>query len=84
MIMNHFNKQAHLTYVRKNIKANQMVTTSMSNIFKYYGLPASILHDYYPWMTSLHESSLGKYTYLLLVFFLSLYHEDGQSPKCKF
>ncbi|MCO5570214.1 hypothetical protein L7F22_023932 [Adiantum nelumboides] len=48
-----FSKQAHFIPVRKKIKPDQMARLFMSNIFKYHGMPQSIVSNHDPHMTSL-------------------------------
>ena len=48
-----FSKQAHFIPVRKKIKPDQMARLFMCNIFKYHGMPQSIVSDRDPRMTSL-------------------------------
>ncbi|MCO5578132.1 hypothetical protein L7F22_031970 [Adiantum nelumboides] len=45
-----FSKQAHFIPVRKKIKPDQMARLFMSNIFKYHGMPQSIVSDRDPRM----------------------------------
>ncbi|MCO5577168.1 hypothetical protein L7F22_030992 [Adiantum nelumboides] len=40
-----FNKQAHFVPVRKKIKLDHMVKLFMHNIFKYHGIPQSVVSD---------------------------------------
>ncbi|MCO5567950.1 hypothetical protein L7F22_021646 [Adiantum nelumboides] len=40
-----FSKQAHFVPVRKKIKSDHMVKLFMHNIFKYHGMPQSIVSD---------------------------------------
>ncbi|MCO5562635.1 hypothetical protein L7F22_016263 [Adiantum nelumboides] len=51
-IVDRFSKQAHFIPVKKTIKAHQMATLFISQIFKYHGLPSSIVSDRDPRMTS--------------------------------
>ncbi|MCO5557995.1 hypothetical protein L7F22_011569 [Adiantum nelumboides] len=53
-----FNKQAHFVPVRKKIKSEHMVKLSMHNIFKYPGMPQSIVSDRDPRMMSLSRKAL--------------------------
>ena len=48
-----FSKQAHFIPVKKTIKAQHMAKLFISQIFKYHGLPTSIVSDRDPRMTSL-------------------------------
>ncbi|MCO5605312.1 hypothetical protein L7F22_059494 [Adiantum nelumboides] len=51
-IVNRFSKQAHFIPVKKTIKEHQMATLFISQVFKYHGLPTSIVSDRDPRMTS--------------------------------
>ncbi|MCO5601606.1 hypothetical protein L7F22_055729 [Adiantum nelumboides] len=51
-IVDRFSKQAHFIPVKKTIKAHQMATLYISQIFKYHELPTSIVLDRDPRMTS--------------------------------
>ncbi|MCO5582921.1 hypothetical protein L7F22_036824 [Adiantum nelumboides] len=51
-IVDRFSKQAHFIPVKKTIKAHQMGTLFISQIFKYRGLPSSIVPDRDHRMTS--------------------------------
>ncbi|MCO5550733.1 hypothetical protein L7F22_004224 [Adiantum nelumboides] len=51
-IVDRFSKRAHFIPVKKTIKAHQMATLFISQIFKYHGLPSSIVPDRDPRMTS--------------------------------
>ncbi|MCO5605646.1 hypothetical protein L7F22_059829 [Adiantum nelumboides] len=51
-IVDRFSKQAHFIPVKKTIKAHQMATLFISQVFKYHGLPTSIVSDRDPRMTS--------------------------------
>ncbi|MCO5553853.1 hypothetical protein L7F22_007379 [Adiantum nelumboides] len=53
-----FSKQAHFIPVRKKIKPEHMVKIFMQNIFKYHGMPQSIVSDRDPRMTSLFWKAL--------------------------
>ena len=52
-IVDRFSKQAHFIPVKKTIKAHHMARLFISQIFKYHGLPTSIISDRDPRMTSL-------------------------------
>ncbi|MCO5562083.1 hypothetical protein L7F22_015709 [Adiantum nelumboides] len=52
-IVDRFSKQAHFLSVKKTIKAKNMATMFISQIFKYHGMPSSIASDQDPRMTSL-------------------------------
>ncbi|MCO5597520.1 hypothetical protein L7F22_051598 [Adiantum nelumboides] len=43
-----FSKQAHFVHVRKKIKSDYMVKLFMHNVFKYHGMPQSIVSDWDP------------------------------------
>ncbi|MCO5557660.1 hypothetical protein L7F22_011228 [Adiantum nelumboides] len=51
-IVDRFSTQAHFIPVKKTIKAHQMETLFISQIFKYHGLPTSIVSDRDPNMTN--------------------------------
>ena len=51
-IVDRFSKQAHFIPIKKTIKAHHMATLFISQIFKYHGLPMSIVSDRDPRMTS--------------------------------
>ncbi|MCO5553245.1 hypothetical protein L7F22_006766 [Adiantum nelumboides] len=53
-----FSKQAHFVPVRKKIKSEHMVKLFMHNIFKYQGMPQSIVSDRDPCMMSLFWKEL--------------------------
>ncbi|MCO5571082.1 hypothetical protein L7F22_024814 [Adiantum nelumboides] len=80
-ILCRFSKQAHFVIVRKKIKSEQMVKMSMHNIFKYHGMPPSIISDRDLRMTSLFWKALFENMGTMLEF-SSLFHpqKDGQ-PK---
>ena len=44
-IVDRFSKQAHFIPIKKTIKAHHMATFFIYNIFKYHGLPQSILSN---------------------------------------
>ncbi|MCO5608021.1 hypothetical protein L7F22_062224 [Adiantum nelumboides] len=52
MIVDRFSKQAHVILVKKIIKAPHMAQLFISQIFKYHGIPTSIVSDQDPRMTS--------------------------------
>ena len=52
-IVDRFSKQAHFIRVMKTIKPHHMATLFISQIFKYHGLPKSIVSDRDPRMASL-------------------------------
>ncbi|MCO5575079.1 hypothetical protein L7F22_028876 [Adiantum nelumboides] len=51
-IVDRFSKQAHFIPVKKTIKAHQLATLFISQVFKYHGLPVSIVLDRDPRMIS--------------------------------
>ncbi|MCO5601610.1 hypothetical protein L7F22_055733 [Adiantum nelumboides] len=79
-IVDRFSKQAHFLPVKKTIKAHQMATLFISQIFKYHGLPTSIVSDRDPRMTSNFWKGLFENLGTRLNF-SSAYHPqtDGQS-----
>ena len=66
--------------VRKKITADQMAKLFMHHIFKYHGMPTSIISDRDPRMTSLFWRGLSDNMGTMLKF-SSAYHPqtDGQS-----
>ncbi|MCO5571422.1 hypothetical protein L7F22_025162 [Adiantum nelumboides] len=79
-IVDRFSKQAHFIPVKKTIKAHQMATLFISQVFKYHGLPTSIVSDRDPRMTSNFWKHLFENLGTRLNF-SSAYHPqtDGQS-----
>ncbi|MCO5564460.1 hypothetical protein L7F22_018121 [Adiantum nelumboides] len=79
-IVDRFSKQAHFIPVKKTIKAHQMATLFISQVFKYHGLPTSIVSDRDPRMTSNFWKGLFENLGTRLNF-SSAYHPqtDGQS-----
>ncbi|MCO5600479.1 hypothetical protein L7F22_054592 [Adiantum nelumboides] len=79
-IVDRFSKQAYFIPVKKTIKAHQMATLFISQIFKYHGLPSSIVSDRDPRMTSNFWKGLFENLGTRLNF-SSAYHPqtDGQS-----
>ncbi|MCO5610121.1 hypothetical protein L7F22_064356 [Adiantum nelumboides] len=80
-IVDRFSKQAHFIPVnKKTIKAHQMATLFISQVFKYHGLPTSIVSDRDPRMTSFFWKGLFENLGTRLNF-SSAYHPqtDGQS-----
>ena len=79
-IVDRFSKQAHFIPVKKTIKAHQMATLFISKVFKYHGLPTSIVSDRDPTMRSNFWKGLFKNLSTRLNF-SSTYHPqtDGQS-----
>ena len=57
-IVDRFSKQAHFILVKKIIKAPHMANFFIAQIFKYHGLPKSIVSDRDPRMTSLFWKGL--------------------------
>ena len=79
-IVDRFSKQAHFIPVKKTIKPHHMATLFISQIFKYHGLPKSIVSARDPRMTSLFWKGLFENMGTKLNF-SSAYHPqtDGQS-----
>ncbi|MCO5559037.1 hypothetical protein L7F22_012629 [Adiantum nelumboides] len=81
-IISRFSKQAHFILVRKKIKPDQMARLFMSNIFKYHGMPQSIVSDRDPRMTSFFWRGLFENMGTTLKFSSSLHPQtDGQSQE---
>ena len=79
-IVDRFSKQAHFIAVRKKITAEQMAKTFLFNIFKYHGMPLSIVSDRDPRMTSLFWRAIFDNMGTSLKFSSSFHPEtDGQS-----
>ncbi|MCO5562599.1 hypothetical protein L7F22_016227 [Adiantum nelumboides] len=77
-----FSKQAHFIPIRKKIKPDQMARLFMSNIFKYHGMPQSIVSDRDPRMTSLFWRGLFENMGTTLKFSSSFHPQtDGQSEE---
>ncbi|RYA84594.1 hypothetical protein DD594_25980, partial [Enterobacter cloacae complex sp. 4DZ1-17B1] len=77
-----FNKQAHFIPVRKKIKSDQMARLFMYNVFKYHGMPQSIISDRDPRMTSLFWRGLFENMGTTLKFSSSFHPQtDGQSEE---
>ncbi|MCO5606717.1 hypothetical protein L7F22_060907 [Adiantum nelumboides] len=77
-----FSKQAHFVPVRKKIKSEYMVKLFMHNIFKYHGMPQSIVSDRDPRMTSLFWKALVEKMGTALKFSSSFHPQtDGQSEE---
>ena len=76
----YFSKQAHFIPVKKTIKSPHMANLFIAQIFKYHGLPKSIVSDRDPRMTSLFWKGLFENMGTRLDF-SSTYHPqtDGQS-----
>ena len=79
-IVDRFSKQAHFIPVKKTIKAHHMATLFISQVFKYHGLPTSIVSDRDPRMTNNFWKGLFENLGTKLNF-SSAYHPqtDGQS-----
>ncbi|MCO5612907.1 hypothetical protein L7F22_067180 [Adiantum nelumboides] len=75
-----FSKQAHFIPVRKQITAEQMAKIFLVTVFKYHGMPRSIVTDRDPRMTELFWRALWQKLHSTLRF-ASSYHPqtDGQS-----
>ncbi|MCO5592007.1 hypothetical protein L7F22_046000 [Adiantum nelumboides] len=77
-----FSKHAHFIPVRKKIVPDQMARLFMSNIFKYHGMPQSIVSDRDPRMTSLFWRGLFENMGTMLEFSSSFHPQtDGQSEE---
>ncbi|MCO5573423.1 hypothetical protein L7F22_027194 [Adiantum nelumboides] len=77
-----FSKQAHFIPIKKKIKLDQMTRLFMSNIFKYHGMPQSIVSDRDPRMTSLFWRGLFENMGTTLKFSSSFHPQtDGQSEE---
>ncbi|MCO5579331.1 hypothetical protein L7F22_033186 [Adiantum nelumboides] len=76
-IVDRFNKQAHFIPVKKTIKAHQMATLFISQVFKYHGLPTSIVLDRDPRMTN--NFWIGLFENLGTRLNFSSAYTDGQS-----
>ncbi|MCO5602456.1 hypothetical protein L7F22_056588 [Adiantum nelumboides] len=75
-------KQAHFVPVRKKIKSDHMVKLFMHNIFKYHGMPQSIVTDRDPRMTSLFWKALFENMGTTLKFSSSFHPQtDGRSEE---
>ena len=79
-IVDRFSKQAHFIPFKKTIKAPHKANLFIAQIFKYHGLPKSIVSDRYPHMTSLFSKGLFENMGTRLDF-SSAYHPqtNGQS-----
>ncbi|MCO5610536.1 hypothetical protein L7F22_064775 [Adiantum nelumboides] len=79
-IVDRFSKQAHFIPVKKTIGAYQMATLFISQIFKYHGLPMSIVSDRDPRMTINFRKDLFENLGTRLNFSSAYHpHTDGQS-----
>ncbi|MCO5560882.1 hypothetical protein L7F22_014502 [Adiantum nelumboides] len=79
-IVDKFSKQAHFIPVKKTIKAHQMATLFISQVFKYHGLPTSIVSDRDPRMTNNFWKGLFENLGTRLNFSLAYHPQtDGQS-----
>ncbi|MCO5594195.1 hypothetical protein L7F22_048219 [Adiantum nelumboides] len=77
-----FSKQAHFVPARKKIKSDHMVKLFMHNIFKYHGMPQSIVCDRDPRMTSLFWKALFENMGTTLKFSSSFHpRTHGQSEE---
>ena len=68
-----FSKQAHFILVRKKITTEHMARMFMQYIFKYHGMPDSIVSDRDPGLTSLFWKGLFENLGTTLMF-SSAYH----------
>ena len=79
-IVDCFSKQTHFIPVRKTIWAHHMAMLFISQIFKYHGLPTSIISNRDPKMTSLFWQGLFENLGTKLYFSLAYHPQmDGQS-----
>ncbi|MCO5569542.1 hypothetical protein L7F22_023256 [Adiantum nelumboides] len=77
-----FSKQAHFVPVRKKMKSKHMVKLFMHNIFKYHGMPQSIVSDKDLRMTSLLRKALFQNMDTTLKFSSSFHPQTvGQSEE---
>ncbi|MCO5572711.1 hypothetical protein L7F22_026470 [Adiantum nelumboides] len=77
-----FSKQAHFIPVRKKIKLDQMARLLMSNIFKYHGMPQSIVSDCDPRMIGVFWRGFFENMGTPLKFSSSFHPQtDGQSEE---
>ncbi|MCO5583987.1 hypothetical protein L7F22_037905 [Adiantum nelumboides] len=67
-IVDRFSKQAHFIPVRKQITAEQMAKTFLVTVFKYHGMPISIVSDRDPRMTGLFWRALWENLHSTLRF----------------
>ncbi|MCO5611512.1 hypothetical protein L7F22_065765 [Adiantum nelumboides] len=79
-IVDRFSKQAHFIPIRKQITAEKMAKIFLVTVFKYHGMPRSIVSDSDPRMTGLFWRTLWQNLHSTLRF-SSSYHPqtDGQS-----
>ena len=78
-IVDRFSKQSHFIPIKKTIKAHHMARIFISQIFKYHGLPTSIVSDRDPRMTSLFWKGLFDNLGTKLNFSLAYHPQtDGQ------
>ncbi|MCO5551161.1 hypothetical protein L7F22_004658 [Adiantum nelumboides] len=79
-IVDRFSKQAHFILVRKQITTEQMAKIFLVTVFKYHGMPRSIVSDRDPRMTGLFWRALWQNLHSTLRF-SSSYHPqtDDQS-----
>ncbi|MCO5612199.1 hypothetical protein L7F22_066461 [Adiantum nelumboides] len=77
-----FSKQAHFVPVRKKIKSEHMVKLFMHIVFKYHGMPQSIVSDRDPRVRSLFWKALFENMGTTLKFSSSFHPQiDGQSEE---
>ncbi|MCO5594266.1 hypothetical protein L7F22_048294 [Adiantum nelumboides] len=79
-IVDRFSKQAHFIPVRKQMTAEQMAKIFLVTVFKYHGMPRSIVSGRDPRMTGLFWRALWK-NFPSTLWFSSSYHpqKDGRS-----
>ncbi|MCO5595060.1 hypothetical protein L7F22_049097 [Adiantum nelumboides] len=78
-IVDRFSKQTHFILVRKQITAEQMAKIFLVTVFKYHGMPRSIVSDRDPCMTRLFWRALWQNLHSTLQFSVSYHPQtDGQ------
>ena len=84
-IVDWFSKQAHFIPIKKTIKAHHMATLFIAQVFKYHGLPTSIVSNRDPRMTSSVWKGLFENLGTNLNFSLAYHPQiDGQSEIANF
>ena len=85
VIVDRLTKSAHFILVKKTIKAHHMSNLFITHIFKYHGMPSSIVSNRDPCMMSLFWTGLFENLHTKLNF-SSAYHPqtDGQSEILNF
>ncbi|MCO5580942.1 hypothetical protein L7F22_034816 [Adiantum nelumboides] len=82
-IVDKFSKQTHFVPVKKTIKADHMAKLFIAHIFKYHGIPSSIVLDRDPKMTSLFWQALCENLGTTFKFSSFCSHTKGQSKITK-